>query len=76
MLNDGKTEFLLIGTRQQLAKINIRGINVGSDVISPAFVVRNLDAWFNSQLTICLHILAEHVLHHIITCTSGVFGST
>ena len=56
MLNDGKTEFLLIGIRQQLAKINIKGINVGSDVISPASVVRNLGGCFDSQLTMSTHI--------------------
>ena len=29
MLNDDKTEFLIIGTRQQLAKVNISCIRVG-----------------------------------------------
>ena len=29
MLNDDKTEFLIIGTRQELAKVNINCIRVG-----------------------------------------------
>ncbi|CAH3015731.1 unnamed protein product [Porites evermanni] len=34
MLNDDKTEFLIIGTRQQLAKVNINCIRVGSTDVS------------------------------------------
>ena len=45
MLNDGKTT----------SKINIEGINVRSDVISPAFVERSLGAWFDSQLAMSTH---------------------
>ena len=30
MLNDDKTEFLIIGTRQQLTKVDINCIGVGS----------------------------------------------
>ena len=29
MLNDGKTELMLVGTRQQLKKINLNDITVG-----------------------------------------------
>ncbi|XP_068713603.1 uncharacterized protein [Montipora foliosa] len=42
MLNDDKTEFVLIGTRQQLAKVDIDSISVGSYDVSPGSVVRNL----------------------------------
>ena len=35
MLNDDKTEFLIIGTRQQLAKVNINCIRVGSTDVCP-----------------------------------------
>ena len=50
---------------------------MGSDAISPVSFITNLGAWFDSKLTIFLHILAEHVLHHIITCTSsGISKST
>lgn len=42
MLNDIKTEFLILGTRQQLAKVDINSINVGSSQISHVPVIRNL----------------------------------
>ncbi|CAH3175889.1 unnamed protein product [Porites evermanni] len=42
LMNDAKTELLLIGTRQQLAKITIDGITVGHSVIAPQSPVRNL----------------------------------
>ena len=35
LLNDGKTKFLLIGSRQQLAKVSIDSIKVGDDDIEP-----------------------------------------
>ena len=43
MINDDKTEFLLLGTRQQLAKINTAcSITVGEYDIDPSLCVRNL----------------------------------
>ena len=54
MLNDDKTEFLITGTRQQLAKVNINCIRVGSTDVCPVAVARNLGSWFDEQLTICL----------------------
>ena len=32
-MNDNKTEFLLIGTRQQLVKVNLSRITVGNEAI-------------------------------------------
>ena len=56
MLNDDKTEFLVLGTKQQLAKVNIDNIKVGSANASPVPVVRNLGTWIDSQLTMSSHI--------------------
>ena len=42
MLNNDKTEFLIISTKQQLAKVNIDNIKVGSANMSPVLVVTNL----------------------------------
>ena len=39
MLNDDKTEFLIIVTRQQLAKVNINCIRVGSTDVCPVTVL-------------------------------------
>ncbi len=42
MINDSKTEVMLIGTWQQLAKIALDGIKVGNDTITPVTCVKNL----------------------------------
>ena len=42
MLNDYKTEFLIIGTRQQLVKVNINCIKVGSTDVCPVTVASKL----------------------------------
>jgi hypothetical protein len=55
-LNDDKTELLLIGTKKQLNKVNIDSIAVGSTDVVPTSSVRNLGAWFDSQLSMSSHI--------------------
>ena len=67
MLNDDKTEFLIPGTKQQLAKANIDNIKVGSANVSPVPVVRNLGSWFDSQLTMSSHIskLCSVAFYHL-----------
>lgn len=39
LLNDDKTEFLLLGTRQQLAKVNIATITVGNTEVTSGTAV-------------------------------------
>ena len=41
-MNDSKTEFMIIGTRKQLTKVNIDGLTVGESSIVPVTSVRNL----------------------------------
>ena len=41
-LNDGKSEFLIIGSKQQLQKLNPCHVSVGSVDISPVPTARNL----------------------------------
>jgi hypothetical protein len=48
IMNADKTEFLLIGTRQQLAKVNLSHITVGAMDIAPQPVAKNLGVWFDS----------------------------
>ena len=43
-LNDDKTEFVLIGTKQRLEKVNFRNITVGEALIEAKSEVRNLDS--------------------------------
>ena len=42
LVNDDKTEFPMIGTKQQLVKVNIDHILIGHRVIRPKGVVKNL----------------------------------
>ena len=50
LLNDDKTEFLMTGTKQQLAKVNIDHM-IGDCVIRPKGVVKNLGTWLDSTLS-------------------------
>jgi len=55
MINDDKTEFLLVSTRQQLHKLDSYSITVGTNRISPSPCVRNLGSWFYSNLSMTDH---------------------
>ena len=65
-LNDTKTESLVIGSRQQLTKIKIECIRVGSTEIQKVSSVRNLGAWFDTSMTMTTHIGKA--------CSKGFFG--
>ena len=54
--NTDKTEFILFGTRQQLAKVGHINIKVGPDTVIPVDVVRNLGYMMDK-----LHKNASHL---------------
>jgi len=56
LINDSKTEFLIIGSRQQLAKINVESVTVGHAMVKPVTCVRNLGVWFDQHMTMNDHI--------------------
>ena len=56
LLNDDKTEFLLIGTRQQLNRVESLPLRVGTMDMEPISSVRNLDVWFDSAFSMGTHI--------------------
>ena len=56
MLNDSKTEVLLLGTKQQLNKLGKLEINVGSANIKPCTKVRNLGVIFDNNMTMEDHV--------------------
>ena len=66
-LNEDKTEVLLIGTRQQLAKVNVKSIAVGDQTIGAKPSVRYLGSWFDSQLSMSTHIskVSGVVFYHL-----------
>ena len=56
LLNDDNTEFLMIGTKQELAKVSIDRIMIGDSVIRPKGVVKNLGTWLDSTLSMNSHV--------------------
>ena len=56
MFKDSKTEFLIIGTRQQLSKIQIDSVKVGGVDIKPVEKVRNLGSWFDNHMSMNIHV--------------------
>ena len=57
MLNDSKTEILLVGSRQQLRKVELDALMVGTSKVPLASsAVRNLGAWFDPELTMNTHV--------------------
>lgn len=56
LLNADKTEFIIIGTRQQLDKISLSHLNVGTSEVRNSFCVKNLSSWFDNHLNMNEHI--------------------
>ena len=54
-LNDDKTEFLIIRTSQQFAKVTISSLRVGNLAITHVSSARNLGSWFDAKLTMATH---------------------
>ena len=63
-LNDNKTEFIIIGTRQQLAKISVDSLCIGDDIIKPSSVVKNIGSWFDTQLKMDIYTSINAVNQH------------
>ena len=55
MINDVKTDFPIIGTRQQLEKTTIESITIEDTVIKPLKSVRNLWSWFDAHMRMNVH---------------------
>ena len=56
MLNDNKTELLLIGTPKQVSKLEFSGVSVGNAVIKPSASARNLGVHLDKHLNMEDHI--------------------
>ena len=55
-LNDEKTEFLIIGTKQQLSKVKTTSISVGQDENPCSETVRNLGYYYDQHMKNSAHI--------------------
>ena len=67
LLNDTKTEFLAIGTRQQLSKLRSSSIEVGNQKIDRSSSVRNLGVMLDESLEMNSHInqICKTSFYHI-----------
>ena len=55
-LNGNKTEFILLGTRQQLAKVDGISLCVGDPKVSPVKLAKNLDTWIGSNINLKINV--------------------
>ena len=67
LLNDDKTEFLVIGTRQQLNKLNPSVLHAGDHTIDPSVNVRNLGTILDNSISMDSHInqVCKTAFYHI-----------
>src|SRR3981189_3316291 len=56
MLNDSKTEVVLLGTKQQLSKLSNLEVSVGNINIKPCTKIRNLGVIFDNNMTMEDHV--------------------
>ena len=56
MLNDDKTEFLIIGTEKQLSRVSVDKIKISQAEVLPVSSVCNLGAWLDSHLDMSTHV--------------------
>ena len=55
-LSDDKTEFMFLGTYQQLSKVRIDKLFVGDVIATPVSVSCNWGVWFDSHVSYVTHI--------------------
>ena len=55
-LNENKTEFIIVGVRQQLDKVTDLSIKIGDDKITNSAVVKNLGVYIDSELKLSTHV--------------------
>ena len=55
-LNDNKSEFLIMGTPQQLAKVNTTSINIGQDNIQKSEAAKKLGFYYGIHMKNTIHV--------------------
>jgi hypothetical protein len=55
-INDSKTELMLIGSKQQLQKVNVNEIQVGASLVQSAKSARNLGVIFDENMSLVSHV--------------------
>jgi hypothetical protein len=74
-LNDGKTDFFIIGTRQQLEKVNFDTLRIADSYVTASSEAKDLGFWLDSQMkcdpnvnSSSYFILMIESLHQISPC--------
>ena len=55
-MNDGKTEFIMFGSKAHLAKCITNIININGTEVQRSEVIKNLGAWLDQNLTLTEHV--------------------
>ena len=66
-LNRDKTEFMIIGTKNQLKKMHVDSITLGDEIVRKSSEVRNLGVYMDSELSMVKHVtnLCKTCYYHI-----------
>ena len=75
LISESKTEFQIIGTRQQLSKITLDGISIGNSEVAPSEAVNNLGVWLDNTLSMSKHVTILHPPASFSYTTLGVSGN-
>ena len=75
LLNDDKTEFIIIGTRQQLKKVTFNILRVGNTQMTSLSQAKNLGSWFDAQMNLNTHVTkcCQAAFFHLFNI--GVLGN-
>ena len=55
-MNDDKSEFFIIASRNQMSKIQCHSLHIGHSVINAKPSVRNLGVQFDSEMSMSAHV--------------------
>ena len=73
-LNKSKTEFIIFGTGKQMQKMQHSVISIGGELIEAKPCVRNLGAYFDSELKMETHV-QQHIEGWIFSPTPNTHNS-
>ena len=55
-LNDDKTDFIIIGTRQRFKKVTFNTLRVSNTQVTSLSQAKNLGSWFDTQMNLNTHV--------------------
>ena len=70
-LNADKTQFIWLGSPQQLASVRMEELSIGGAAVAPVDTARDLGVTLDAQLTLDKHITSSH---HMEKTEAGLKG--